>query len=162
MPYPSMQQQKQVSLLMLRKVHSTSPLYFPDLPHQGAIRMRNIKSCQRSSDPIIEHTGEPSGDDEHYPSDKDLSIPKIKHSKMDIACLTNNQDIEAYKVDVSQSYKNSEQIFSPTNHNEHLIHNFFTTTLNIPVDKIDHSKYLNIAHEMKCDKETQENMTNHT
>ena len=42
-----------------------------------------------NSNPIIEHTGKTIGDDELYPSNTDLSIPKIKHSKIDIVHLTN-------------------------------------------------------------------------
>ena len=41
-------------------------------------------------------------------------------------------------------------------HNQQLVHNFFTSVLNRPVDNFNHSESLNIAHELKGDKDTQE------
>ena len=37
-----------------------------------------------------------------------------------------------------------------------MVHNFFTSVLNRPVDNFNHSEYLNIAHELKDDNDTQE------
>lgn len=32
--------------------HFTSPLYLPDLPYQGVIRLQNVKQCQPNSEPF--------------------------------------------------------------------------------------------------------------
>ena len=46
------------------------------------------------------------------------------------------------------------------NHNQQLIHKFSLSILNRPVDNFNHSEYLNIPHELKGDKYTQENTMN--
>ena len=67
----------------------TAPLCLPDLPYQGAIRLRDVKSCKPNSDPIIKHTGDPSGENKQYPSNTDLPTPKTRRSKFDLVYLAN-------------------------------------------------------------------------
>ena len=134
----------------------TSPLYLPDLPYQGAIRLRNVKACRLNSEPIIEHTGEPTGCNEHYPSDTDLPTPQPKRSKVDMTRLKNTRNTEAYNVKISHSLQDTNQITQNKDQNDHIIHNFFTSVLNKPVDNFDHSEYLSIAHELKEDRQSQE------
>ena len=140
--------------------HFTAPLCLPDLPYQGAIRLRNIKSCKPNSDPIIEHTGDPSGENEQYPSDTDLPTPKIRRSNIDLAYLSNNQQQESCKMNTPHIHKDCRKANPHLNHNQQLIHKFSLSILNRPVDNFNHSEYLNIPHELKGDKYTQENTMN--
>ena len=48
----------------------TSPLSYPDLPFQGAIRLRNTNNHITNTDTIPEMTGLPSGTEEHFPDEK--------------------------------------------------------------------------------------------
>ena len=147
----------------------TSPLYLPDLPYQGAIRLRNVKACCLNSEPIIEYTGEPSGNNEHYPSDSDLPNPQPKRSRVDMTRLKNTRSTEAYNTYTPKSPQDTTQLTphkkspqdttkltSHKDHDDHIIHNFFTSVLNKPVDNFDHSEYLSIAHKLKEDRQGQE------
>ena len=65
----------------------------------------------------------------------------------------NNHAREMYLTYIKIIWKQIQ--IQSTNHQ--LLHNFFTSVLNIPVDNFNHSEYLNISHELKGDKETQGN-----
>ena len=106
------------------------------MPCQGAIRLWNVKSCKPNSDPIIEHTGDPSGESEQYPSDTDLTIPKTRHSNIDLAYLSNDQQQKSYKMNTPHIHENCIKANPQSIHNQQLVHNFFTSVLNRPVEKI--------------------------
>ena len=129
----------------------TSPLYLPDLPCQGAIRLQNIKSYRPISDPIIEHTGDPTGDNEYYPNNTDLPCPKTKCFQIDIAYLSNDQQERKCKRNIPHIHKYCMEKDSNSNHNHRLIYNFFASVLKRPVDNLNHSDYLNISHGLKGD-----------
>ena len=126
------------------------------MPYQGEILLQNVKSCKPNSDPIIEHTGDPSGENEQYPSDTDLPTPKIRRSNIDLAYLSNNQQQESCKVNTAHIHKDCIKTNSHSNHDQQLVHNFFTSVSNRPVDNFNHSEYPNIAHELKDKKSSQE------
>ena len=103
----------------------TAPLCIPDLPYQGAIRLRNVESCKPNSDPIIEHTGDPSGENEQFLSDTDLPIPKTRHSNIDLAYLSNDQQQESCKMDTPHIHENCIKTNPQSIHNQQLVHKFF-------------------------------------
>ena len=65
----------------------TSPLCMPDLPFQGALKIRNTQVYTPNTDMLNETTGPPSGEEEEFPNDIDLPNPPL--SKL----LDNNQEV---------------------------------------------------------------------
>ena len=134
-------------------IHGIFVVIPENLHYQGVIRLWNIKSCKPNSDPIIEYTG----DNQHNPTSTYWPSPKTKHSQVDIACLSHDQQKWSYKKNAPSTPKDCAKILSYSNHIHHLKHNIFTSVLNGPIDDFYHSEYyLNIAHNLKGNKETQE------
>ena len=65
----------------------TSPLVLPDLPYQGAIRLRNVSTQIPNQDLMIEYTDAPSGESETFPEDLGLPNPTRNHTTADISDL---------------------------------------------------------------------------
>ena len=64
-----------------------SPLSMPDLPYQGALRIRNVKSPILNTEVIHEETGPPTGQEEEFPDDLDLPNPPISE------LMNNDQEV---------------------------------------------------------------------
>ena len=54
----------------------TSPLSMPDLPYQGAIKIRNTELGNTNSEPLLEKTGGPTGIETSFPDNSGLPQPK--------------------------------------------------------------------------------------
>ena len=67
----------------------SSPLVLPDLPYQGAIRLRQISTQNLNQDSIIEYTDAPSGQSETFSEDLGLPNPTRKHTTADISDTLN-------------------------------------------------------------------------
>ena len=135
-------------------MNNSLPLYaFQTCNINGWLGYRTLNLCKPNSNPKIEHTGDPSGENEQYPSNTNLPIPKTRHSNIDLAYLSNAQQQESYKMNTPHIQENCTKANPQSIHNQQLIHIFFTSVLNRPMDNFNHSEYLNIAHELKGDKE---------
>ena len=65
----------------------SSPLVLPDLPYQGAIKLRDISSHIPNQDVIIEYTDAPNSKTEIFPKELGLPYPTHKHTTADISDL---------------------------------------------------------------------------
>ena len=50
----------------------TSPFSMPDLPYQGAIKVRNTELGNTNTEPLLEKTGGPIGIETSFPDNSDL------------------------------------------------------------------------------------------
>ena len=105
----------------------TTPLHLPNLPYQGAIKLRGISRKAMDTDTDLEYTGPPSGKPESFPNSTNLPNPEIdtssdddmedhpEHSKRDetpqiqndrlfSALIKMNSNIQT--VDVTKAYQN--------------------------------------------------------
>ena len=65
----------------------TSPIALPELPYQGAIRLRNVSIQSPNQETLTEYTGEPLGENETFPKDLGLSKSTRDDITADIAEL---------------------------------------------------------------------------
>ena len=65
----------------------------PDLPFQGAIRLRSIKDSIKNKhhEDIIEHTGTPNSEEESFPNIKELKYPNLQELAEDESLSIDNR-----------------------------------------------------------------------
>ena len=77
-----------ISLDAIFDENFTSPLVLPDLPYQGAIKLRGTGRHIPNQDTHFEHTGAPMGQEETFPyKEYDMPRPSRKHTILDISDL---------------------------------------------------------------------------
>ena len=143
----------------------TSPIALPDLPYQGAIRLRNISIQSPNQEILTEHTGEPNGDDEIFPEDLDLPKPTRENTIADISDLvtrptrTCTQESSNLTIDSHQNKYNKPI----DNDNDIKIRALFTN-MKRGTESINFAEYLNIAHEQvtqnKCEDKANDDQIN--
>ena len=133
----------------------TSPLVLPDLPYQGAIRLRGTGRHILNQDTPHEHTGAPTGQEETFPhEDYDMPHPSRHHIISDISDLVsypkrgnhNTPKEEARHTQTTNNPKNIQTEDQPSTTQYDKIKAYFTTMKNCPED-IDNAEYMNISHE---------------
>ena len=137
----------------------TSPLVLPDLPYQGAIRLRQISTQYPNQDTLIEYTDAPSGQSETFPEDLGLPNPTRKHTTADISDLVSRpkrgkgiQPHSAYNTTTENTHTNMDD--------EQTIYAYFTNMSRL-IDTINYAEYLNMAHEQQTDIKNNENTNDH-
>ena len=73
---PSVKKSYSISLDATFDENFTSPLSMPDLPYQGAIKIRNTELGNTNSKPLLEKTGIPTGKETSFPDNSGLPQPK--------------------------------------------------------------------------------------
>gem|GEM_PF-2876143 len=143
----------------------TSPLVLPDLPYQGAIKLRGFKNHVLNQDAQYEQTGPPSGTEETFPHDDyDMPRPTRKHTISDISDLVthskrgNHTDTanatyvmeQPQNMHASSEYDKSDVHDLDNHESEHdnKIMAYFSTMEKLPED-INNAEYLNMAHEQQ-------------
>ena len=137
----------------------TSPLVLPDLPYQGAIRLRNVSTQIPNQDLMIEYTDAPSGESETFPEDLGLPNPTRNHTTADISDLVSRpkrgkgkQSYSAYNTSTDKIHTNIDD--------EHKLHAYFTN-MSRPIDPINYAEYLNMAHEQQTNMKNNEKTNDH-
>ena len=133
----------------------TSPLVLPDLPYQGAIKLRGTGNHILNQDTTYEHTGAPTGQEETFPhEDYDMPHPSRKHTISDISDLVSYpkrrnhkvQEEEARHIMTTNDTENIQAEDQSTTEKYNKVEAYFTTMKNCPED-INNAEYMNIAHE---------------
>ena len=158
--------------------HFTTPMHLPDLPYQGAIKLRGISGKTMDTDTDLEYTGPPSGEPESFPnntnlpnpeintsSDDDMEVhsehsrrdetPQIQNDRLFSALMKMNSNIQT--VDVTKAYQNhspqtKEGIYDDSEHDNPEIIAYFAN-MHQNVGEISRMEYLNVAHEIENTKQ---------
>ena len=98
----------------------TSPLVLPDLPYQGAIKLRGTGRHIPNQDTPYEHTGAPTGQEETFPhEDNDMPHPSRKHTISDISDLVSYHKRGNYNtIDVARRITTNTQTNVENSKNE--------------------------------------------
>ena len=121
----------------------TSPLSMPDLPYQGALKIRNTQTYTLDTDALNETTGPPTGIEEEFPSNLNLPNPPLSELiDTDQGVLFCNEELSSDTSstiigDMSQNKNNKDEIITA----------FFTQMSR--EQKLTFSEYLFLAHDMK-------------
>ena len=127
----------------------TSPLSMPDLPYQGALRIRNTELGRSNTELLNEKTGGPQGTESVFPENINMPQPKIDLLIED----TENEEVNALLC--------NEKLEDPTN-KDSSIKAYFTSMSKFSDYSIPYSEFLYIAHELSSNNRSSDNESDDT
>ena len=132
----------------------TSPLVLPDLPYQGAIRLRDVTNQIPNQDVLMEYTSDPTGKAESFPQDLGLPHPTRKQITADISDLVSRpkrgrrtHSDSAFNISVKDTHISDNETST--------IHAYFTSMSRLQ-ETINYAEYLNMAHEQHINNKNDE------
>ena len=127
----------------------TSPLSMPDLPFQGALRLRGTVTPMLNTDTITETTGAPSGENERFPSELITSLPNEDSTPEEdhsfLTCHEKYSDMrESHEIPIKDQPK---------------VKAYFTE-MSRPTD-LPYSEFLHIAHDLNGLNKSEDRIKDH-
>ena len=116
----------------------TSPLSMPDLPFQGALKMRRSSPHIFNTETLTEMTGPPTGDNESFPEELIKILPKVKPTEdipNTLSCYDEYHDMELKSLTINADESNE-------------IKAYFTNMEKL--SDLSYSEYLHIAHDINA------------
>ena len=109
----------------------TSPLSMPDLPYQGAIKIRNTELGNTNSEPLLEKTGGPTGIETSFPDNSGL--PQLKADAL-VDHSTNQDDMAFTTIEEGEIHDKQKE----------MIKAYFSSMEKFSDSSLPHSEFLYI------------------
>ena len=107
----------------------------PDLPYQGAIKIRNTELGNTNTEPLLEKTGGPTGIETSFPDNSGLPQPRADA----LVDYPRDQDDAAFTT-IEEGKMHDKQ--------KEIIRAFFASVEKFSDSNLPHSEFLYIAHEL--------------
>ena len=132
----------------------TSPISMPDLPFQGAIRLRDIKvhTNLNNSEVITEETGPIYGENESFPNIAGLSYPTSK----DLIDKDNSLLNHKRGRYITRNSQEEDETESMSNEDSMIVHTYFAKMPRMQDDNMGYTEYLHAAHDLQSTKKNEE------
>ena len=107
----------------------------PDLPYQGATKIRNIELGNTNSEPLLERTGGPTDIETSFPDNSGLPKPKANTI---VDYPTDQDDVAFITIEEGEMHDKQKEI----------IRSYFSSKEKFSDSSLLHSEFLYIAHEV--------------